>query len=357
MLTLDVWADVALWGCVSAALALLLHPLGLFSFTVVFLTAWAVASAACILMASLHVSTIGKTVLITGCDTGFGFALAQHLDSLGFRVVAGCLKLDGEGAKQLRAAGSPRLHTIQLDVTSTDEVRRSVQEVEALIPEGEVLWGVVNNAGLSTFGEVEWQQEHTFRKLLEVNVMGLVTVTKAFLPLIRRAKGRVVNIASMYGRMGNVMRGPYVLSKYAVEGFTDCLRQEMRPWGVAVSLIEPGNHVAATNILTNDSVKAHSEAMWAAMSQGVRDDYTKEYFSATIEKILGFINGGSRDKSAVVQDITAALTHVSPRARYMPMDATYRLKIFINTHLPEYIYDRFCTTPIPSNHPAAAASS
>ncbi|KAG0722639.1 D-beta-hydroxybutyrate dehydrogenase, mitochondrial [Chionoecetes opilio] len=141
----------------------------------------------------------------------------------GFRVMAGCLALDGEGANQLRASASPRLHTIQLDVTSTDEVGRAVQEVEDLILEGEVLWAVVNNAGLSTFGEVEWVQEHTFRKILDVNVMGMVAVTKAFLPFIRQAKGRVVNMASMYGRMGNVMRGPYVLSKYAVEGFTDCL--------------------------------------------------------------------------------------------------------------------------------------
>ncbi|MPC60890.1 D-beta-hydroxybutyrate dehydrogenase, mitochondrial [Portunus trituberculatus] len=224
LLTLDVKLDVAWWGCVSAILASLLHLLGLLPFTAVFLTAWVIASAACILMAFLEVFTAGKAVLITGCDSGFGFALAKHLDSLGFRVVAGCLAQDGEGAKQLRASASPRLHTIQLDITSVDEVRHAVQEVEALIPEGEVLWGLVNNAGLSTFGEVEWVQEHTFRKILEVNLMGMVTVTKAFLPLIRKAKGRVVNVSSMYGRMGNVRRSPYVLSKYAVEGFTDCLR-------------------------------------------------------------------------------------------------------------------------------------
>ncbi|KAK8398226.1 hypothetical protein O3P69_003858 [Scylla paramamosain] len=354
VLTLDVRLDVAWWGCVSAALASLLHLLGLLPFTAVFLTAWVIASAACILMAFLDVSVAGKTVLVTGCDSGFGFALAQHLDSLGFRVVAGCLVQDGEGAKRLRASASHRLHTIQLDVTSADEVRHAVQEVEALIPEGEVLWGLVNNAGLSTFGEVEWVQEHTFRKVLEVNVMGMVTVTKAFLPLIRQAKGRVVNVASMYGRMANVMRSPYVLSKYAVEGFTDCLRQEMRPWGVAVSLIEPGNYVAATNILANDNVRAHGKAMWDGMSQGVREAYTQKYFDATVENLLTYAHIGCRDVSAVVEAMTGALTHASPRARYMPMDAACRLKVFINTHLPEYFYDTFCTFTTP-NHPAASS--
>ncbi|KAG0722640.1 D-beta-hydroxybutyrate dehydrogenase, mitochondrial [Chionoecetes opilio] len=356
VLTLDVCADVALSGCVSAALASLLYSLGLLPFTVVFLTSWAIAAAVCILMASLYVSSAGKAVLITGCDSGFGFALAQHLDTLGFRVMAGCLALDGEGANQLRASASPRLHTIQLDVTSTDEVGRAVQEVEDLILEGEVLWAVVNNAGLSTFGEVEWVQEHTFRKILDVNVMGMVAVTKAFLPFIRQAKGRVVNMASMYGRMGNVMRGPYVLSKYAVEGFTDCLRQEMRPWGVAVSLIEPGNYVAATNILTNDNVRAHGEAMWAAMSQRLRHDYTQHYFATTIERMLGYTNGGYRNIGPVLEAITAAITHASPRTRYMPMDAVSYFKVFVNTHLPEYIYDHYCTT-IPRSHPVAAASS
>lgn len=354
LLTLDVRMDVAWWGCVSAALASLLHLLGLLPFTAVFLTTWAITSAACILIASLDVSAEGKTVLITGCDSGFGFALARHLETLGFRVVAGCLALDGEGAKQLRASASSRLHTIQLDVTSADEVRLAVQEVEALIPEGEVLWGLVNNAGLSTFGEVEWVQEHTFRKLLEVNVMGMVTVTKAFLPLIRQAKGRVVNVASMYGRMGNVMRSPYVLSKYAVEGFTDCLRQEMRPWGVAVSLIEPGNYVAATSIMTTDSVRAHGKAMWDGMSHEVRQAYTKQYFDATMENLLTYARTGCRDVSTVVEAMASAITQASPRARYMPMGVTHLLKIFINTHLPEYFYDTFCTSTTP-HHPAASS--
>lgn len=353
LLTLDVWADIAFYGGVSAALSSAFSLAGLLPCLALFISLWAVCIATCLVRASLQVSVAGKAVLITGCDTGFGFALAQHLDALGFRVIACCLARDGEGAKKLRASASSRLHILQLDVTSADDVLRTQQEVEALLPDGEVLWGVVNNAGVSTFGEVEWAPENTFRKMLEVNVLGTVAVTRAFLPLIRRAKGRVINVASMYGRMGNVMRAPYVVTKYAVEGLSDCLRHEMRSWGVAVSVIEPGNFVAATNIFTDDAVRAQGEAMWNALSQRARSDYTREYFEATVERMLYYTNVGIHDITPVIEAMTAALTQASPRARYSPMDLATRVRIFVATHLPEYFYDTFYAMTFP-DHPGAA---
>ncbi|XP_050718635.1 11-beta-hydroxysteroid dehydrogenase type 2-like isoform X2 [Eriocheir sinensis] len=297
LLTLDVWADIAFYGGVSAALSSAFSLAGLLPCLALFISLWAVCIATCLVRASLQVSVAGKAVLITGCDTGFGFALAQHLDALGFRVIACCLARDGEGAKKLRASASSRLHILQLDVTSADDVLRTQQEVEALLPDGEVLWGVVNNAGVSTFGEVEWAPENTFRKMLEVNVLGTVAVTRAFLPLIRRAK--------------------------------------------------------ATNIFTDDAVRAQGEAMWNALSQRARSDYTREYFEATVERMLYYTNVGIPDITPVIEAMTAALTQASPRARYSPMDLATRIRIFVATHLPEYFYDTFYAMTFP-DHPGAA---
>ncbi|NXK18687.1 BDH protein, partial [Thinocorus orbignyianus] len=107
------------------------------------------------------------------------------------------------------------------------------------------LWGLVNNAGVSTFGEVEFASLDNYKNVAEINLWGTVRVTKAFLPLIRRAKGRVVNITSMLGRMVSPSRSCYCISKFGVAAFSDCLRQEMYRWGVRVILIEPSNFVAA----------------------------------------------------------------------------------------------------------------
>ncbi|KAK8746641.1 hypothetical protein OTU49_017118, partial [Cherax quadricarinatus] len=350
VLRLDEAGDVLLCGGVSALLSSTLHLLGLFSTScwLLFTTLWLLSAATILLLSAVKVSSDGKVVVVTGCDTGFGNALALHLHNLGFRVVACCLREEGEGVQRLRDLKSPRLHLLQLDVTSQDQLKTTLSQVKNLIPEGEVLWGLVNNAGVSTFGEVEWVPEATYRKVLEVNLLGTVFATKTFLPLIRRTRGRVVNIASMYGRMGNTMRAPYVLSKYAVEGFTDCLRQEMKVWGVKVCLVEPGNYVAATNIFTDESVRQQAQVMWTAMTEEVQQDFPRSYFDSQVNLMMSYTNAGTRDVNDVVEAMTAALTQKYPRARYLPMDVTTRIRIFVATHLPEWVYDTcYITTARP----------
>nr|XP_045614241.1 D-beta-hydroxybutyrate dehydrogenase, mitochondrial-like [Procambarus clarkii] len=194
VVTLDEAGDVLLCGGVSAALCSLLHLLGLSCSTcwLLFTTVWLLTGVTCFLLSTLKVCCEGKVVLVTGCDSGFGNTLALHLDKLGFRVIACCLGKEGEGVQRLRDEGSPRLHPLQLDVTSQDQLKTAVINVKKLIPEGEELWGLVNNAGISTFGEVEWVPDATYRKVLEVNLLGTVAATKTFLPLIRRAKVKEV---------------------------------------------------------------------------------------------------------------------------------------------------------------------
>uniref|UniRef100_A0A3Q3IZA4 glycogenin glucosyltransferase n=1 Tax=Monopterus albus TaxID=43700 RepID=A0A3Q3IZA4_MONAL len=135
----------------------------------------------------------GKAVFITGCDSGFGNALAKHMHKMGFTVFAGCLLKDkgGKGAKELEEFHSDRMKVVQLDVCSEEQVNQAVEYIKDNLEDSERgLWAVVNNAGMSTFGEVEFTSIDTYKQVSEVNLWGVIRVTKAVLPLIRRAKGK-----------------------------------------------------------------------------------------------------------------------------------------------------------------------
>ncbi|KAK4303608.1 hypothetical protein Pmani_024390 [Petrolisthes manimaculis] len=280
----------------------------------------------------------GRAVLITGCDTGIGHALALHLDRMGLVVVAGVLEEAGEGAELLRREGSERLHVLQLDVSCPDQLSAAARRLPHLLPQG-TLWGLVNNAGIQASGQVEWIPLHTYRRLIEVNVLGTVAATKTFLPWLRRARGRVVNISSVAGVIGSRLISPYTLTKFAMEGFSDSLRQEMREWGVGVSVIQPGNFTAATNISTSEGVRVRAEETWACMSEGVRRDYGRDTFEAITSLMMQRTQSGYRDVTPVVEAVTAALTECWPRGRYRVVDGYYWVKVTAARYLPEWLFD------------------
>ncbi|KAM4606390.1 D-beta-hydroxybutyrate dehydrogenase, mitochondrial [Polymixia lowei] len=285
----------------------------------------------------------GKAVFITGCDSGFGHALAKHLHKLGFTVFAGCLFKDqgGEGAKGLEEFHCDRMKVVQLDVCSEEQVNHAVEYVKDNLEDSERgLWAVVNNAGVSTFGEVEFTSMDTYKQVSEVNLWGTIRVTKAVLPLIRRAKGRVVNLASMYGRMGNALRSPYCVSKYGVEAFSDCLRYEMKAWGVKVSVIEPGNFIVATGILTRDIVASTANKLWSEAPSAVKEDYGKAHFEQHMALMRSYCNSGQKDVKPVLDDITDAITSKRPYTRYNPMEPHWWIRMQLMTHLPAAISDR-----------------
>ncbi|KAK2859528.1 hypothetical protein Q5P01_004148 [Channa striata] len=284
----------------------------------------------------------GKAVLVTGCDSGFGHALAKHLHKLGFTVFAGCFLKDkgGEGAKELEEFHSDRMKVVQLDVCSEDQVNDAVQYIKDNLEDSERgLWAVVNNAGVSTFGEVEFTSMDTYKQVSDVNLWGTIRVTKAVLPLIRRAKGRVVNLASMYGRMGNVLRSPYCVSKYGVEAFSDCLRYEMKAWGVKVSIIEPGNFIVATGILTRDIVATTSNKLWSEAPSVVKEDYGITHFEHQMALMRSYCNSGQKDVAPVLDDITDAILSKRPYTRYNPMEPHWWIRVQLMTHLSGAISD------------------
>lgn len=346
-LTVDRTRDVLLAGAGSALLAGLASCLGIVGFSTTFVVAWIASVSVSLFSSSLKISATGKSVLITGCDSGFGFQLALHLHRLGFDVFAGCLLANhgGEGAEQLRGVCSDRLHVIQLDVTNSkqlNEALRSVKDILAL--NGNVLWGIVNNAGVSAFGETEWLPLEVFRRIADVNYFGLVSSTKTFLPLVRRAEGRVVNVSSMLGRMVYPMGSPYIATKYAVEGYSNCLRLEMRRWGVHVCTIEPGNLLRATRISTKEHMKDQAEKMWSSMSEELREELGgRKVYDLQVCIAMGFSSSGMKDATIVVEAMTDALTQKYPRARYLPMEFYNWASQMIANYLPECFFDNICS--------------
>ncbi|XP_007895635.1 D-beta-hydroxybutyrate dehydrogenase, mitochondrial [Callorhinchus milii] len=295
----------------------------------------------CVAMPSLprgSVKVEHKAVFITGCDTGFGFALAKHLHAQGFIVFAGCLLKDknGEGAQVLENMKCDRMNVLQLNVCSDEDVAQAVESVKSHLKENEKgLWGVVNIAGDSSFGEVEFTGMERYKELADVNLWGTIRVTKAFLPLIRKATGRVVNISSMFGCMGQAGQSSYCISKYGVEAFSDCLRYELQHWGVKVSIIEPGNY----SFLTREHIGSTADTIWKESSDSVREDYGKSHFDRRTMAMKSQCSNGSKDISPVINAMADALTSKYPYRRYRPMDTYWWIRLQILTHLPDAIAD------------------
>src|SRR2546423_11292402 len=150
------------------------------------------------------------TVLVTGASTGIGEASARHLLGLGFDVVAGVRK--DEDAERLRGLGARALKLDVTDQASIDSARAELGDAP--------LAGLVNNAGIAISAPLEFVPIDELRNQLEVNVIGQVAVTQAFLPALRRARGRVVNVSSIGGRIAMPLAGPYNASKFALEGLS-----------------------------------------------------------------------------------------------------------------------------------------
>ncbi|KAJ8349832.1 hypothetical protein SKAU_G00249620 [Synaphobranchus kaupii] len=237
------------------------------------LAAVAVSAAVWCVRDSLKVTAIDqKWVLVTGCDSGFGHLLAEQLDQQGFHVIATCMT--EQGSSQLKNVTSSRLKTVLLNVTDSISIKRTVEFVQTEVGE-QGLWGVVNNAGRATpIGPTEWMQLEDFKKVLDVNLIGVIEVTLRFLPLVKKAQGRVVNVASVMGRLA-LTGGGYCLSKYGVESFSDSLRRNMKPFGVKVSIIEPG--FFKTGVTSLDLIETDLQRLWNQLPAEVKSSYGAEY--------------------------------------------------------------------------------
>jgi NAD(P)-dependent dehydrogenase (short-subunit alcohol dehydrogenase family) len=178
-----------------------------------------------------------RSVLITGASGGIGAACALRLDGAGFRVFAGVLP--GQNIRHLRGEASARLLPVELDITDQASIASAVRIIEGEV--GQVgLSGLVNNAGISVEGPLELLPIAHLREQFEVNVLGQIAVTQAFLPLLRKDHGRIVMMGSPIDAVPFPHSGPYAASKSALRTLTGVLRMELDQWGMSVSLVSPG---------------------------------------------------------------------------------------------------------------------
>lgn len=273
------------------------------------------------------------SVVVTGASTGIGAACALDFAGRGMTVFAGVR--DPLAGEALAAKGGPSLIPITLDVTDELSIMRSVKAVQSVVGEGG-LGGLVNNAGIVIGSPLEVVPLSQLRKQLEVNVIGQIAVTQAFLPLLRRSRGRIVNMGSIAGRGTIPLLGPYSASKYALEALTDALRMELRPWGIHVSIIEPG--AIATPIWEKSTKEAES------LEVSVSAEAKALYGEAVIRIREAIAQAAQRaiQPDAVVRAVHHALTASSPRTRYL-VGSDAKLRAWMVKWLPDRVQDQLLT--------------
>lgn len=245
-------------------------------------------------------------IVVTGASSGIGEACARRLAGLGFQVFAGVRKPeDGERLAREIASVTP----LRIDVTDADSIAAAAQSVSEQT-QGR-LAGLVNNAGVAVPAPIEHQPIDDFRRQIEVNLIGQVAVTQAFLPQLRVARGRIVNVSSIGGKVAVPLLGAYAASKFGLEGFSDTLRRELRPWGIEVSVIEPGT--IATPIW--DKGVASGDALESALSPDAKRDYGPLIATVRTASEQGAKTGLPPD--AVAKDVAHALTARKPKTRYL----------------------------------------
>jgi NAD(P)-dependent dehydrogenase (short-subunit alcohol dehydrogenase family) len=264
------------------------------------------------------------TVLVTGASTGIGEATVQHLKMLGFDAV-GAVRKD-EDAERLEAQG---VRTVRIDVTDSAQIAAARDSL------GDTpLVGLVNNAGIAVAAPLEFLPVDRLRQQLEINLIGQMAVTQAFLPALRRGRGRIVMVSSIGGRVALPLVSAYNASKFGLEGMSDSLRRELRSQGVDVILVEPGgvktpiwNKAEALADDMLDDVPPEAERLYGKLIAAVR---------AGTQRIA--TDTGS-DASEVAEAIGEALTATRPRARYL-VGRDAKVRAVVSRVLPDRVMDR-----------------
>jgi len=275
------------------------------------------------------------TALVTGASTGIGQATALRLARAGWTVLAG-VRDDEAGGRLLAEAaergGGGSVEPIALDVTDARQIADAAARVAARDGSGPGrLDALVNNAGIGVGGPLELIAIDDVRRQLDVNVVGQVAVTQALLPALRAARGRIVFVSSVGGRVAMAFTAPYAASKHAIEAIGDALRVELRTSGVQVALVEPGS--VATPIWD----KGRAEAERVDVPDELREQYG--HIPQAIDRTLRSTGERGVPPEQVAETIERALTARRMRARYV-VGRDARVMIAVRRLLPDLVFDR-----------------
>eukprot|EP01102_Stenamoeba_stenopodia_P021499 TRINITY_DN867_c0_g2_i1.p1 TRINITY_DN867_c0_g2~~TRINITY_DN867_c0_g2_i1.p1 ORF type:complete len:336 (+),score=42.08 TRINITY_DN867_c0_g2_i1:533-1540(+) len=283
-----------------------------------------------------YVSCDDKAVLVTGAASGIGRTTTELLLSRGCFVYA----LD-TNKKELERLydGYSRVCIIYADVTKPKDIERAVRIVEETCSDPKSphnsLWGIVNSAGIlrvwprkEACGTIELDLEYDVKPVFDVNLFGIMRVNSAFAPMLFKSKGRIVNITSALGRFALRFVGPYCASKFALEGYSDCLRRELKDVDVKVSIIEPGytdtpfvQKEKFTQILVDPSTTAFCSSIASGLSRNMKKFYSLQ------------------SPMVVAEAIFDALFAESPKARYLVDFSVNKFVYQLLFHLPDPFVD------------------
>ncbi|XP_039483514.1 D-beta-hydroxybutyrate dehydrogenase, mitochondrial [Drosophila teissieri] len=331
--------------CQAAAIITshLLHALDISSISTFAVFVWfALATVGAVLFYHfVKVSASGKGVLITGCEAPLAWYLAKKLDDLGFTVYAGFNTPieESDEAKILKEETSGRMKLLHLDVTSEKTILEAARYVSQHLPHGaEGLWSVVHCAHWIALGELEWIPFAVLRKSLDLNLLGSARLTQIFLPLVRRAHGRVVFLTSGLNRVPSPVRGIQCATQAAVDCFAACLRQEMRTRGVDVSVVAAGEFAPGNGWLNETELRDQAKQMWNQLSSEQKKTYGEDYYEAAMTSVEKYSRQAA-DIQPTLRVLIDAVTRTFPMARYTPVTSSERLQIFLAEHLAPSLYE------------------
>lgn len=271
---------------------------------------------------------MSDSVLITGAGMGLGLETALYLAQQGFKVYASVPDLSQQDRVDAVAAErGVGLRVLQLDVTDQASIEAAM---DTIIAESGGIYGLVNNAGLGLRGFFEDQSEEEIRRLFDVNVFGAMAVTRVVLPYMRRAgRGRIVIISSAAGRIAEMTISAYSASKFALEGFGESLAQEVIPFGLYVSLIEPGLVMTSHFTVNRGRARAAIDPngpyyAWFVQHEKMVDDVLRTNRITPVD---------------VAKAVHRALTAKRPRLRYV-VGTGAKLFTSLRRHIPGELFER-----------------
>jgi NAD(P)-dependent dehydrogenase (short-subunit alcohol dehydrogenase family) len=267
-------------------------------------------------------------VLITGTSTGIGAASAVELARCGFRVFAG-VRNENDGERLI--ARSDYIVPVLIDVTDSCQIAAAAESVGRAVGDAG-LAGLVNNAGIVIAGPLETLPLGHLRRQFEVNVVGQIAVTQAFLPLLRKTRGRIVNVSSLNGRIASPYLAPYAASKHALEAVNNALRVELRAWGIRVIVIAPG--ATATPIWERSLAAA--DALGDELSADGIGLYKADLDA--MKQAARRLADTALPVESVVRCVVHALTARWPKARY-PVGLKVNLLLRAHKWIPDHLWD------------------
>jgi len=272
-----------------------------------------------------------KYVFITGASTGIGRACALYLDSIGFQVFAGIRRK--KDSIYLTKQSNNSIRSILIDITNRSLVLSALKKVKKITGR-EGLYGLINNAGIAVGGPLESLPISLIQQQFEVNILGHIRVIQTFLPLLRKAHGRIINMGSISGRISAPFAGPYSASKFAMEAITDTLRMELKPWDIQVSIIEPGS--VDTPIWQKSIDLAKKNADKCPLS--IKKMYNKSFFKSLT--VRGKTGKRGISPLIVAKTVGHALSSRKPKTRYV-IGRDAKIRLLLAKLLPDKTIDKY----------------